>query len=160
MNRKQTIIISVLLVLIVFAGYLATKVNDPLYVGTDGSGALKTSTTSSSFFEEAKTKRNNSSIQVLQSLKSLLDDANTPAEQKAKASEEYKNIALQSDKEQKIELALQSQGYKEVLCTLDKDSATVIVKTEKELSDQNLRQIKDIVMTKANVTNIEVKTAK
>ena len=40
MNKKQTIIISSLVVLILFAGYLATQVNGPLYVsdtkGNDG----------------------------------------------------------------------------------------------------------------------------
>ena len=40
MNKKQSGIIVTLVVLIVFAGYLATKVNGPLYVN-DGDFSMK-----------------------------------------------------------------------------------------------------------------------
>jgi len=160
MNKKQTIIISVLLVLIVFAGYLATQVNGPLYVTDDQFvGETAKTSTKNNFFTEATVTREQSKAKTLQNLKTLIDDQNTPADQKAQASEEYKNIAVQSDKEVNIELALKSQGYEEALCTLDKDKATVIVKTEKELTDQQIRQIKDVVMSKSNIKNIEIKVA-
>jgi stage III sporulation protein AH len=160
MNKKQTIIISVLLVLIVFAGYLATQVNGPLYVTDDKFvGETAKTSTKNNFFTEATVTREQSKAKTLQQLKTLIDDQNTPADQKAQASEEYKNIAVQSDKEVSIELSLKSQGYEEALCTLDKDKAVVIVKTEKELTDQQIRQIKDVVMSKSNIKNIEIKVA-
>lgn len=160
MNKKQSIIISVLLVLIVFAGYLATQVNGPLYVTDDQfvGDTAKTSTKSASF-TQWRLERDQSRAKALQTLKTLIDDDNVPADQKATSAEEYKNLALQSDKEVSIELALKSQGYEEALCTLDKEKATVVVKTEKELTDQQVRQIKDVVMSKANIKNIEIKTA-
>ncbi len=162
MNKKQTIIISSLLVLILFAGYLATKVNGPLYVTDDqiiNDGSVNTST--SSFFNEARLQRENKTSQTLNSLKSLVDNENTPQDQKAQAADEFKNIAIQSDKEGKIELALKAQGYEDAICTLDKDknSATVIVKHDGELSDQQVRQIKDVIMSKAEAKNIEIKIA-
>lgn len=160
MNKKQTIIISVLLVLIVFAGYLATQVNGPLYVTDDQFvGETAKTSTKSNFFAEASLKRDQDQQKAIQSLKSLLDDANVPAEQKAQISIEYKDLALQTEKEGEIELTLKAQGYQEALCTLDKEKATVFVKSDKELSDQQVRQIRDVVMSKSNIKNIEIKVA-
>ncbi|MEG0132658.1 MAG: SpoIIIAH-like family protein [Clostridium sp.] len=157
MNKKQTIIISSLVVLILFAGYLATQVNGPLYA-TNDKGAVSTST-KSSYFTEARLQRDQSSQKTLQTLKTLLDDQNTPQDQKAQAADEYKNLALQTDKEVKIELALKAQGFDEALCTLDKEKATVVVKHQGELSDQQVKQIKDVVMSKADIKDIEIKVS-
>ncbi|MEG1256344.1 SpoIIIAH-like family protein [Clostridium sp.] len=160
MNKKQTIIISSLVVLILFAGYLATQVNGPLYATGDKSDkGSAISTSSTSYFTEARLQRDQSSQKTLQTLKSLLDDENTPQDQKAEAADEYKNLALQSDKEVKIELALKAQGFEEALCTLDKEKATIVVKHEGELSDQQARQIKDVVMSKVDIKDIEIKVA-
>jgi stage III sporulation protein AH len=160
MNKKQTIIISVLLVLIVFAGYLATQVNGPLYVTDDQFiGETAKTSTKNNFFTEARIERDQAQVKAIQTLKTLIDDENTPTEQKAQAADEYKFMALQPEKEVNIELALKAQGYEEALCTLDKDKAVIIVKTEAELSDQQARQIKDIVMSKADIKNIEIKVA-
>lgn len=163
MNKKQTIIISSLLVLIIFAGYLATKVNGPLYVTDDQvseNGTINTSL-SSTFFTEARLQRDQKTTQTLASLKSLVDNENTPQEQKAQAAEEYKNIAILSEKEVRIELALKAQGYEDAICTLDKEknSASVVVKNDGELTDQQARQIQDIIMSKSDMKNIEVKVA-
>lgn len=163
MNKKQTIIISSLVVLIIFAGILATKVNGPLYVdNTKGnSDNAAVSTSSATYFTEARIQRENSTQKTLSTLKALLDDENTPEDQKADAAEDYKNVALQSDKEVKIELALKAQGFDEALCTLDQSKARVVVRlTEaRELSDQQIRQIKDVVMSKAEISDIEIKVA-
>ena len=56
---------------------------------------------------------------AIQTLKTLLDDENTPAEQKAETAEEYKNLALRTDKETNIELALKAQGFEEAVCELE-----------------------------------------
>gem|GEM_PF-151424 len=161
MNKKQTIIISSLVVLILFAGYLATQVNGPLYVSdTKGNdGTTISASTNANYFTEARLQRDNNATKTLQTLKALLDDENTPQDQKAEAADEYKNLALQSDKEVKIELALKAQGFEEALCTLDKEKATVVVRHEGELSDQQVRQIKDVVMSKADIKDIEIKVA-
>lgn len=160
MNKKQTIIISSLVVLILFAGYLATKVNGPLYVdnGKGGKDAA-VSTSNTNYFTTARLERENTRVVALQNLKNLLNDENTPEDQKAEVADDYKNLALQSDKEMRIELALQAQGFDEALCTLDNEKATVVVKYQGELSDQQIRQIKDVVMSKADIIDIEIKLA-
>jgi len=64
MNKKQTIIISSLVVLILFAGYLATQVNGPLYVSNEksGDGTTVSASTNSNYFTEARLQRDSTSI--------------------------------------------------------------------------------------------------
>lgn len=164
MNKKQTIIISSLVVLILFAGFLATKVSGPLYVDNtaiDNGDGETVSTSSSTYFTEARLQRENSTQKTLQNLKALLDDESTPQDQKSEAANEYKNISLQSDKEVKIEMALKAQGFEDALCTLDDEKATVVVKVKDttELSDQQIRQIKDVIMSKSDISDIEIKVS-
>ncbi|MEG2018201.1 MAG: SpoIIIAH-like family protein [Clostridium sp.] len=158
MNKKQTIIISSLVVLILFAGFLATKVNGPLYVDKGGEkNAVSASATN--YFTTARLERDNTRQITLTNLKALLNDENTPEDQKAQAADDYKNLALQSDKEMRVELGLQAQGFDEALCTIDNDKATVVVKYQGELSDQQIRQIKDVIMSKAEISDIEIKVS-
>lgn len=158
MNKKQTIIISSLVVLILFAGFLATKVNGPLYVD-NGGDKNAVSTSSTNYFTTARLERDNTRQITLTNLKALLNDENTPEDQKAQAADDYKNLALQSDKEMRVELGLQAQGFDEALCTIDNDKATVVVKYQGELSDQQIRQIKDVIMSKAEISDIEIKVS-
>ncbi len=164
MNKKQSGIIVTLVVLIVFAGYLATKVNGPLYVN-DGDFnseksaiSLKENKSSSNYFVEAKLSRDQENARTLQTIKALIDDANTPEEQKATAAEQYLNISTASQNESDIELALKAQGFEEALCSIVEDKVQILVKTEKkELSEEELRSIQDVVMSKTKLEKIEVK---
>lgn len=163
MNKKQTIIISCLVVLILFVAVLATKVNGPLYVdNTNNDDNASISASNTSYFAEARIERDNSARNTLQTLKALLDDENTPQDQKAAAAEKYTKVALLSDKEVKIENALKAQGYEEALCTLNEDKAVVVVKLKEagDLTDQQIKQIKDVIMNTAEIKNIEIKPAK
>jgi stage III sporulation protein AH len=164
MNKKQSGIIVTLVVLIVFAGYLATKVNGPLYVNdTDFSNeksaiTLKESKSSSTFFTEAKLIKVQENARTLQTIKALMDDVNTPKEQKAKAADQYLSISVNSQNESDIELALKAQGYDEVLCSIVEDKVDILVKTDKkELTQEELRRIQDVVMSKTKLEKIEVK---
>ncbi|EET88441.1 stage III sporulation protein AH [Clostridium carboxidivorans P7] len=100
MNKKQAVIIVALLALIVCAGVLATKLNNPLYVngGDNSSGKSTVSLNNNSskdnkseFFEEAKITRDNKNAQTLQTLKTFIDDKNVSKDKKEDAS---KNIRI------------------------------------------------------------------
>jgi stage III sporulation protein AH len=164
MNKKQSGIIVTLVVLIVFAGYLATKVNGPLYVndGDFNSGksaaSIKTNKSSSVFFEEGRLLRNQENQRTLQTIKALMDDANTPKEQKKTAADQYLNISLATQKESDVEIALKAQGFEEALCSIVDDKVEIYVKTDKkELSQEQLRSIQEVVMSKTKLENIDVK---
>ena len=163
MNKKQSGIIVTLVVLIAFAGYLATKVNGPLYV-SDGDFnseksaiSLKESKTSSSYFVEAKLSRNGDNARNLQTIKALMDDVNTPKEQKVTAAAKYLSISKASKDESDIELALKAQGFEEALCSIAEDKVQITLKTnKKQLSQEELRSVQDVVMSKTKLENIVV----
>jgi len=163
MNKKQSGIIVTLVVLIVFAGYLATKVNGPLYVNDGDFGektaiSLKENKSSSTFFTEATLSRDQDNAKTLQTIKALMDDANTPKEQKATAAEEYLAVATATQNESDIELALKAQGFEEALCSIAGDKVEIFVKSAKKvLSPEELRGIQDVVMSKSKLENIDVK---
>ncbi|MBU3110670.1 SpoIIIAH-like family protein [Clostridium lacusfryxellense] len=164
MNKKQSGIIVTLVVLIVFAGYLATKVNGPLYVNdgdfsTEKSAiSLNESKTTSSYFTEAKLSRTQDDARTLQDIKTLMDDVNTPKAQKATAATQYMNISMATQNEGDIELALKALGYNEAMCSIVDDKVQILVKsTKKQLTEAELRSIKDVVMSKTKLEKIEVK---
>lgn len=164
MNKKQSGIIVTLVVLIVFAGYLATKVNGPLYVNdsdftTEKSAiSLKESASSSTYFTEAKLSRTQEDARTLQTIKALIDDVNTPKAQKETAADKYLSISMASQNESDIELAIKAQGFEEALCSIVNDKVDILVKTtKKELSQAELRSIQDAVMSKTKLEKIAVK---
>ncbi|GCD09454.1 SpoIIIAH-like family protein [Clostridium tagluense] len=163
MNKKQSGIIVTLVVLIICAGYLATKVNGPLYVNDGDFGeksaiSLKENKSSSTFFAEAKLSRNQENAKALQEIKLLMDDANTPKEQKTKAADEYLDVSTTNQKESDVELALKAKGFEEALCSIVDDKVEIFVKSsKKELSKEELRGIQDVVMSKTKLENIDVK---
>jgi stage III sporulation protein AH len=164
MNKKQSGIILTLVVLIVCAGYLATKVNGPLYVNdTESSNektaiSLKETKTSSTFFEEAKLSKVAMANRTLQTIQDLIDDANTPEAQKAKAADQYLSLSTASQNEADIELALKAQGYEQSLCSINADLVEILVKTDKTaLTQEELRKIQDAVMSKVKLEKIDIK---
>lgn len=166
MNKKQSGIIVTLVVLIVFAGYLATKVNGPLYVNdtnfNDEQSAISLkqtkSTSTSTFFAEGKLSRDQETARTLQTIKSLMDDANTPKDQKATAADQYLSISIAAQNEADIELSLKAQGFEDSLCSIVDNKAEIFIKSDKKvLSKDQLRGIQQVVMSKAKLENIDVK---
>ncbi len=166
MNKKQGVIIVVLLALIVSAGIAATKLNSDLdYVaGNDLSNGKSTvsindsskNSSSSSFFQEQQLIRDNEEAQTLQNIKSLIDDENTSKEDRAELSNKYKELALAGPKQSQIETVLKAKGYEDALCYIQENKVTVIVKSPKELTEEQKKQIQDVVMDVTQVRDVEI----
>lgn len=161
MNKKQTGIIVALLVLIVFAGYLASKVNNPLYDANsslDGKSAASynESQATSNYFTEAKLSREQSNAKTCQTLQNLIDDENTPEKEKEKAAEEYRKLALQLDQAKKLESKLKGYGFEDVICYIEGDKVKVFVKTQNELTEKQRKLIKDVVMSSTNIKDVDI----
>ncbi|WP_026881318.1 SpoIIIAH-like family protein [Clostridium akagii] len=169
MNRKQAVIIVALLVLIVCAGVLATRVQSPLYVSdTDlvNSNNTNSSTSDNStnktsgkqdYFAEARLTRDKTSQESVSSLKEIMDDKNQTAENKQNAEQESVAIVTEQQNEMKVENMLKGKGYKEALCTINNDKVNVVVRVDNEkLSDQQQREIKDVILSVTQIRNIEI----
>ncbi|AKN34026.1 stage III sporulation protein AH [Clostridium carboxidivorans P7] len=167
MNKKQAVIIVALLALIVCAGVLATKLNNPLYVngGDNSSGKSTVSLNNNSskdnkseFFEEAKITRDNKNAQTLQTLKTFIDDKNVSKDKKEDASKKYTDLAMNTNYESKIETTLKSKGYEDVLCSIEGNKARLVVKAKDKLTDKDTRDMKNVVMGIAKIQEVEIET--
>ncbi|MFT8314654.1 MAG: SpoIIIAH-like family protein [Clostridium sp.] len=176
MNRKQAVIIVTLLVLIVCAGVLATKVNSPLYVSdtdlvnsnnstsnssptnsSDNNAANATTSSSSNYFADARLTREKTNAQTIATLKSIIDDKNASQANKDSATQQSINISTASTNATKVENMLKGKGYKEALCTINGDKVSVVVKSDaQKLSDIQQREIRDVVLSVTNLRNIEI----
>lgn len=178
MNRKQAVIIVTLLVLIVCAGVLATKVNSPLYVSdtdlvnsnnstsnssptnsSDNNAANATTSSSSNYFADARLTREKTNAQTIATLKSIIDDKNASQANKDSATQQSINISTASTNATKVENMLKGKGYKEALCTINGDKVSVVVKSDaQKLSDIQQREIRDVVLSVTNLRNIEIES--
>lgn len=165
MNKKQGIIIVALLVLIVVAGVLAMRLNgNQLYV-TENDGGKTTSSfntsdkksSKSDYFGEMKLSRDQSNSLTLQNLKNMIDDKNVSEESRKDAESKYKVLAMAIDYEHKIEMDLQVKGYEDALCSITYDNkATVTIKSQNQLTDKQIREIKDVVMKDAGIKDVDI----
>lgn len=163
MSKKQGAIIVVLLALIISAGILATKLNnDSLYVGelNNDVSSISTSqtetTNSSNFFAEQKIIRDNKENQVLQNLKTLIDDENISAEEREKTASKYTELTLASSSESEIETLLKAKGYEEALCFVEENKVRIIIKSSEKLTDQQLKQIQDVVVDVTKIMDVDI----
>ncbi|MDP4178267.1 MAG: SpoIIIAH-like family protein [Bacillota bacterium] len=171
MNKKQIVVIVTLLVLIVCAGILATynngsnPVNSPLNVdntstdGTKNAVSSSNSNTKDDFFTSEKLSREKTYTTSITTLKSLIDDPNTPNESKAAASDKYNLLTVTQVTENKVESALKAKGYDLSLCEITDGKATVSVKVkDKQLTDKDAKVIQGVVMSVASIgpDNIEI----
>lgn len=164
MNKKQGVIIVVLLALIVCAGVLATKLNSDLdYVaGNDienGKSTISFNESTSSennFFKESQIIRDNETAQALQTLKALIDDELTSKEDRSELSKKYTNLALASSNQSQIETLLKSKGYEDALCYVQDSKVTVIIKSSEKLTEAQQKQIQDVVMDVTHIRDVEI----
>lgn len=157
MNRKQAFIIATLLVLIVCAGILATKVNSPLYVdGTDISESAKATMDKSDFFTESRLNRDQNNAKTLPTYKTIIDDPNASKEAKDAMIQKLKTLTTNTENEQKIESALKGKNYEDSYCQIAEDKVTVYVKANEKLTDKQARDIKNVVVGITKIKDVEV----
>lgn len=159
MNKKQIGIVITLLALIIVAGIAATKLQSPLYVNTDNSGEsafLNNTAATSTYFAETKLTREQTREQTLQYLKTMTDDKNAPDESRKTAGEKYNNIAAEKTNEGKIEAQIKAKGFADAICFFEDNKVTVIVKSSKDLTDKEAKQIRDIVMNVSKISDVEI----
>lgn len=168
MNKKQIVIIVTLLVLIVCAGILATKtnsVNSGLYVDSTEAGGTKnavsnsSSSTKNDFFTTERLNREKTYTTSISTLKTLIDDPNTPNDSKTSASEKYNTLSTTQVTENKVESTLKAKGYDQSLCEITNGKATITVKSkDQQLTDKDAKVIQSVVMSVASINpgNIEI----
>lgn len=164
MNKNQSIIVVSLLVLLCFTGYLAIKLNNPIFDGNiSGEGkksAAAISTANNAFFVEQKLTRDRNNAATYEKLQSLIDNNNTIAQEKQQASEDFRLLALNSQKEIDLESRLKGKGFDDIICFIDGNKVKVYVKSKVDLNEEQIKSIKEEVFTSTNIKDIDITVKK
>ncbi|QAA32065.1 SpoIIIAH-like family protein [Clostridium manihotivorum] len=173
MNRKQAGIILTLLALIVCAGILAARVNGQVDDGTGSSLSSSLSFTKDSdkdkdkdkqtsntkdYFYDSRNDREQQDSQTMQSLKSIIEDKNTSADQKTEAQKKLTALTMARDYETRIELSIKGKGFDDALCLIEGNKARVIVKSKDNVNEKQSIQIQDSVASVAKIKDIVIES--
>jgi len=170
MTKKQCGIIFTLLALILCVGVLAAKLNNGgLNDPTDLSQVLSTEKISEedtealnqkNYFYESRSSREQQDSATIQTLNSIISDSNTSKEQKEAATKELTQKTMVKDNEGRIELSIKNKGYEDVLCRLDSNKATVIVKSQTGLQENESVAIQEIVQDVSKIKDVIIEVQK
>ena len=170
MTKKQCGIIFTLLALILCVGMLAAKLNNGgLNDPTDLSQVLSTekvnegdkeALSQQNYFYDSRSEREQNDSVAIQTLNSIISDANTSKEQKDTATKELTQKTMVKDNEGRIELGIKNKGYEDVLCRLDSDKATVTVKSPNSLEENETVAIQEIVQDVSKIKDVIIEVQK
>ena len=170
MTKKQCGIIFTLLALILCVGVLAAKLNNGgLNDPTDLSQVLSTEKVNDqdtealnqqNYFYNSRSSREQQDSATIQTLNSIISDANTSKEQKDVATTELTQKTMARDNEGRIELSIKNKGYEDALCRLDSNKATVIVKSATELQENETVAIQELVQDVSKIKDIIIEVQK
>ena len=170
MTKKQCGIIFTLLALILCVGMLAAKLNNGgLNDPTDLSQVLSTEKISEAdtealnqqnYFYESRSSREQQDSATIQTLNSIISDANTSKDQKESATKELTQKTMVRDNEGRIELGIKNKGYEDVLCRLDSNKATVVVKSPVGLQENESVEIQEIVQNVSKIKDVIIEVQK
>lgn len=170
MTKKQCGIIFTLLALILCVGVLAAKLNNGgLNDPTDLSQVLSTEKVSEqdtevlnqqNQFYDSRSAREQQDSAAIQTLNSIISDANTSKERKDAATKELTQKTMVKSNEGRIELGIKNKGYEDALCRLDSDKATVIVKSPNGLQESETVAIQEIVQDVSKIKDVIIEVQK
>ena len=170
MTKKQCGIIFTLLALILCVGVLAAKLNNGgLNDPTDLSQVLSTEKVNDkdtealnqqNYFYDSRSEREQTDSVAIQTLNSIISDANTSKDQKDTATKELNQKTMTKDNEGRIELSIKNKGYEDALCRLDSNKATVIVKSATGLQENETIAIQELVQDVSKIKDVIIEVQK
>jgi stage III sporulation protein AH len=157
--RKQTIVISVLIVFIACAALFAKNFNDTVKDSNALSQTVTETNKTMNYFTESRlqkeTKFDNSKAQYNEIIK------NKELSKKARetASLNLMKMVAADTNESKIETLIKGRGFEDALCMINDNNVEVCVKTAGNMTAQQVHEITTIVIntTKVSPSNIYIK---
>ena len=123
----------------------------------EGDPADTDAAASGDYFAEARQNRQKARQEALDVLKDVINNVKADEASKKDAVSKSALIASQADTEAKIENLVKAKGFKDCVAVLGDADANVVVKTEKDLIESEVAQIKDIVMAQSKVSAENIK---
>lgn len=107
----------------------------------------------SKFFEEARLKRTKAHDEAMDAVQKALKSASLSAEEKKSYTQQLTGSLEDLNAENEIETLVRSKGFADCLCFLQSGRADLTVMTSGDaLTAAQVAQIRDIVLSKSNVT--------
>jgi len=158
--RKQTIIISVLIVLIASAGWFAKNFNDNVKDTTTITDKVTAANKTMNFFTESRIQKESAFVTVKDELNGVIKNKDLSKKVRDDAAASLTVLMNKGNEEIKIETLVKERGFEDVLCIITKKTAEVCVKTPGSITTEQVHQIKDIVVntTEFSPSDIYVKT--
>lgn len=97
------------------------------------------------YFAQTRLERETMYSQMLETYQKLVENENIPSDQKAIATNEIKNINNRKNAISIIENLIKSKGFKDVVLLINDNNINVVVKQDKNLSEEQVAQITNIV---------------
>ncbi len=109
----------------------------------------------SGFYLKTKIEREQARAKMMEVCKEVMNNQNTPQEQKVKAANDMLSIKDRIEKEASAEAMLEAKGFKEVYVRINENSVDVVVDA-KELNDADKAKILDIVERTTGVDPLKI----
>jgi len=161
-NRKY-IVLTILVAMVVVAGYLNLSYNDP-----DNSRALETQGSENigeatlvnggvaDELVQAKEAKDISRSQAMEMLNAIINDEKTDEESRKKATEELIYMADSMEAEGVIEGILKTKGFEECVVFITNGTANIAIKSSKPLSAADIAKIQDAVKNAGKVAGDKI----
>lgn len=121
-------------------------------------GANTNGNTADTYFSAAILSRTQARDEALEVLQTVLSSEDALEETKAQALADISRIALEIERESNIETLVRAKGFSECVAVVNGDSASVVVKSEGELLQNQVAQINEIVYEQTGIhpSNIKI----
>ncbi len=133
-----------------------TSVSTP----TDGVQANTPMSAEDAYFKATQLSRQQARDEALEVLKSVLNNENALESTKTQALEDMNRIAAEIETESNIETLVTAKGFEQCIAVINKDKASIVVKSDGELMANQLAQINEIVYSEAGISPSNIKIIK
>lgn len=116
-----------------------------------GEAVMVSNTLGADYFASAKLTREQSRAKNKETLMEIINNEKISSKDKKSAINQVAQLTEDAQMESAAELMLEAKGFPDAVVSIEKDSADVIVNA-KQLTQQQLAQITDIVTRKTDVT--------
>jgi stage III sporulation protein AH len=158
--RKQTIIISVLVVLIACAGWFANSFNQNVKDTNAISDKVTIANKTMNFFADSRIQKDSSFTSSKEDLNGIVKNKELSKKAREEASSALVKLVKMGNQESKIETLVKERGFEDALCIITNKNVEVCVKTPVNISAEQVHQIKEIVVntTEFSPSNIYIKS--
>lgn len=124
---------------------------------SDNENIIEESSNVDNYFEETKIERDRMYSEMLETYQKLINNEQTPTDQKAIAAQEISNITNQKNGIMISENLIKNKGFENVVILINNETVSVVVKSS-NLNQEQISKIQNIVQRelKVEISNINI----